>query len=48
MYHGYLFFLEADRHLWQILALVPNRLVTYHTGFAPDLPRNLSKTLSVD
>jgi hypothetical protein len=32
----------------QILAPVPNRLVAYHTGFAPDFPRNLSNALTVD
>jgi hypothetical protein len=48
MYHGSIILLEADRHLWQILAPVPDRLVACHTGFAADFPRNLSKTLTVD
>jgi len=50
--HDYLVIPEADRFLSPILLTLPAQLISYHMsaarGIDPDLPRNLSKTLTVD
>ena len=50
--HDYLVLPTADRFTVPILATVPAQLISYHMsvarGIAPDFPRNLSKTLTVD
>jgi glucosamine--fructose-6-phosphate aminotransferase (isomerizing) len=50
--HHYVSIPESDRFFAPILLTIPAQLISYHMsvarGIDPDLPRNLSKTLTVD